>query len=258
MNVLKEKLKKHEKISGTHISLSEPLVCDMIGNLGFDFVWIDMEHSYLSYNDVNNHIIAAKASNVASLIRVPQDDGTAVKKILEMGPDAILFPMVSSIEQVNRLIDMTLYPPYGHRGFGPMRAIRYGLDDIGEFIDTTHKDICRFIQIEQACVIDELEKYVQNEYIDAFIFGPNDLSGSINKLGHMYCDENLDLIKKGTEILKRHNKNFGVSITDYSEETLRFWREEFGMNILSAGADYVHILNGAAQTIKNIHSVWSE
>ncbi len=255
MNLFREKLNKQELIGGTLISLSEPTICDIIGTFGFDFVWIDMEHTYLTYQDVQNHIITARGAGMASLVRMPVDDYTAIKKVCEMGPDAILFPMVTSVEQAKQLIDATLYPPYGTRGFGPMRAVRYGKDDVQKFIDNGHKDLCRFIQIEHKNVVEELEEYVKNEYIDGYIFGPNDLSGSINKLGHMFCEENTELMRRATDILKKYNKRYGVAVTDNSLEGIKFWKETYGMDIICAGADWAHIFNGSQETINNLNKI---
>ncbi|WP_180994745.1 aldolase/citrate lyase family protein [Clostridium sp. chh4-2] len=256
-NLLREKMEAHEQLRGTHVCMSDSSICELIGGLGFDFIWIDMEHSYLSCETVHRHIIAARAANTASLIRLPQDDLTVTKKVLEMGPDAVIFPMITSAGQADKLIRTTLYPPDGDRGFGPMRAIRYGLDDAVEYIDKKSLDLCRFIQIEHKDAVENLEELVQNPFIDGYIFGPNDLSGSIGKLGRMYDPECVALIQKAAGILKHHGKNFGVSLGGCEEGALRFWKE-LGANILSSGTDYRYILNGAKAVYNTIKMVQEE
>ena len=59
----------------------------------------------MSYKDVLCHLNAVSAANIASLVRPPQDDPTATKKVLEMGTDGILFPMVRSAIESKRLIE---------------------------------------------------------------------------------------------------------------------------------------------------------
>lgn len=88
-----------------------------------------MKHSYLSLENLIGHIIAIKNTGTAVIVRVPQDDFTFAKKVLEMGVDGSIFPMVKTAEQAKKLIDYTLYPPYGNRGFGPMNAVDFGFDD---------------------------------------------------------------------------------------------------------------------------------
>ena len=71
---------------------------------------------------------SGKSTGTPVIVRAPQDDLTATKKIIEMGVDGIIFPMVRTAEEANRVIASTLYPPYGDRGFGPMGAIDYGME----------------------------------------------------------------------------------------------------------------------------------
>ena len=186
MNTLREKLKT-QKIAGTLVCLSDPCLCEIMGNIGYDCVWIDMEHTYVSYKEVLCHLNAARSANISSVIRLPQNDLTATKKILEMGADGIIFPMVRSEEEFDELMKMTLYPPLGSRGFGPMRAIGYNAANAGDYVTRDCFDLCRFVQIEHVDMIDSLEKIAQSPYVDGFIFGPNDLSGSLGELLKILC-----------------------------------------------------------------------
>ncbi len=106
--MLKEKLQNHQKTIGTHINLNDIAVGRIAGLAGYDFVWVDMEHSYLSYESLMNLIVAVKAGGSNVIVRAPQDDLTATKKILEMGPDGIIFPMIRTAEEADRLISYTL------------------------------------------------------------------------------------------------------------------------------------------------------
>ena len=82
--MLKKKILSKEKMIGMHINLSDPTVGRIAGLAGYDFIWIDTEHSYLSFENLLNQIIAVKSTGTSVIVRVPQDDLTATKKILEM------------------------------------------------------------------------------------------------------------------------------------------------------------------------------
>lgn len=248
MNILREKIKNKEKICGTLVSLTEPCLCEIIGNIGYDCIWIDMEHTHMSYKDVLCHLNSAKALNMQSIVRLPQDDLTATKKILEMGPDGIIFPMVRSAEEANKLIEMTLYPPYGTRGFGPLRAIGYGAMDATEYVEKKSFDLCRFIQIESITAINELEEIVKNPYIDGFIFGPNDLSGSLGEMLNVFGDKTVLAVKRAVEILKAHNKYFGFAI-GINEEDIKKWTS-FNPDILFTGADWCFAFAKGVETLE--------
>ena len=167
-----------------------------------------------------------------------------------MGPDGILFPMVRTAEEARKLIDMTLYPPHGNRGFGPMRAIKYGADDAKEYVDKNSLDICRFIQIEHTDFIDELEEIVKIPYIDGFIFGPNDLSGSVGEMLDVYSEKSISEIHRAIDILKKHNKCFGIAC-GMDESVVEFW-SKFNPDMLFAGADWNYIYQAGCDTFKRI------
>ena len=81
MNGLRQKIQNNEKILGTLVCLSDPCLCEIIGNVGYDCVWIDTEHTYVSYKEVLCHLNGARSSGISTLVRLPQNDLTATKKI---------------------------------------------------------------------------------------------------------------------------------------------------------------------------------
>ena len=236
MKSFKERVLSGEFLCGTHISLNDTCIAKIVGLLGFDYIWIDMEHSYLTYENLLNEMMILQAMDVPVVVRVPQHDLTATKKILEMGPDGIVFPMVRSKEEMEELLSMSLYPPYGKRGFGPGNAISYGISDVKEFVKNHHKTMCRFVQIEHVDLVNQLDQVVTNPYVDGFIFGANDLSGSIGELTNIHGENVQSLITKSIEILKKNNKCIGLSTDEILPEQLRFWKD-LGINMISAGAE---------------------
>lgn len=236
MNNLKQQIEQKKKLCGTVVSLTDPCICELFGYAGFDFVWIDTEHSYMSYKDVLCHINGAKSSNIFSIVRVPQNDLTATKKILEMGPDGIIFPMVKTAKEAKELIDMTLYPPLGTRGFGPVRAIKYGADNPKEYTDKGSLDMCRFIQVEHIDCINELEEICKIPYVDGFIFGPNDLSASFGEICNVTSLNTTNAINRAITILRDNNKYIGLAV-GHSDESLKYW-SQFDFDLIAAGGDF--------------------
>ena len=253
MNKLREKLQKGQKTCGALVSLTDPCLCEIMGVVGYDYVWVDMEHTYISEKEVLCHLNAARAANTSAIVRLPQDDLTVTKKILEMGPEGIIFPMVRSVQQVKDLIATTLYPPLGTRGFGPMRAIGYGAVDTYEYVSKASLELCRFIQIEHIDCVDALEELAENPYIDGFIFGPNDLSGSLGALGDVFGEATLAQIRKAIDILQAKGKYIGLATGDTRPETIRFW-SELGVQMLTVGADWNFVYNGAKKNLMNLRA----
>ena len=91
---IRSKINNKKIVIGTHIHLKEHNITEMMGDAGFEFVWIDMEHSALDKELVQNHLIAGRASGLASFVRIPWNDPIMVKPILEMNPAAVIFPFI--------------------------------------------------------------------------------------------------------------------------------------------------------------------
>ena len=251
---LREKIKNGQKIIGMHINFNDVAVGRIAGLAGYDFVWLDLEHGNMNFDTVLANIVAIQAGGTAVIVRVPQDDLTYTKKVLEMGPDGIIFPMIRSAKQANEAISWTLYPPYGTRGFGPQNAVKYGFDSAQEYVDDTLNNVCRFIQIEHIDAINDLDEIMKNQFIDGYIYGPNDLSGSINMLGHVFTPEVTKLIKDTTEKLHANGKYVGLSTGDTSDSTLKHW-SSMGVDMLSAGADFGWLQQCAYENRVNMEKI---
>jgi 4-hydroxy-2-oxoheptanedioate aldolase len=254
MSSLKERLRNCEQIAGMHVFLKDPCITELCASLGYDFLWIDTEHTAIDYAILERHLIAAKAGGTDTIVRVPWNDQILIKRVLEMGATGIILPVINTVEELDYAMKSTLYPPLGFRGFGPMRAIRYGVDDSGEYVKRSNQELVRCVQIESYIAVDNLKEMVKNPYVDCFIFGPNDLSGSIGELGNVFSKNTNDLIDKGIDILKSAGKSIGVSSGDWNPKTIEYWHNK-GINVLSMGIDYLHILKGAQDELNAIHSI---
>ena len=106
-----------------------------------------------------------------SVKKGPFVDEKLLKRVIEMGPDAIVVPMVNSVEEAKFAIDNCIYPPDGKRGFGPCRAVGYGIDDLNEYIDHGHKEMLRFLQVETEAAVKIMDQVAKIPYFDGFIIG---------------------------------------------------------------------------------------
>ena len=252
--MLKERIKNKEKLIGMYVQLSDISIARIAALAGYDFVWVDTEHSYMSYETLLGHIMAIKAEGVPVIVRAPQNDLTATKKIVEMGVDGIIFPMIRSAKEANEAVSNVLYPPYGKRGFGPMNAINYGFSDVTDYVKNSVNNLSVFIQIEHKDAIDDLDEIVKNPYIDGYIFGPNDLSGSYGMLGDVFCEKITDIIKTTVEKLHKADKYVGIASGGYSTEVIKHW-SSFGVEMLSAGADFDFLRDGARNNRINLEKI---
>lgn len=253
-NTLKEKLINREPVNGMHISIPAPELGEIVSPLGYDFIWIDTEHSAIDMRTLNQMLNNVKLYGSSTFVRVPVDDYNITKKVLEMGPDAILFPMVNTKDQAERVIKSTLYPPYGTRGCGPMRAVRYGFDDANEYFIRGSFEMARLVQIETEEAVNNLDEILVVPYIDGFVFGYCDLSASTGELGQTVQPQTYKLIEHACKKLTEKGKSFGFSHSNAPEEIIRFYLKN-GANIVSSGVDYDYVLQGAINMRDRINKV---
>ena len=101
---LKEKIQAGKNVCGTMVNIPTMCMAEMMGYFDYDYLWIDLEHSAITIEQCYALLVAAKSVGRQAIVRVPQDDLTYTKKLLEMGPDGIIFPMVHSAREAEKLL----------------------------------------------------------------------------------------------------------------------------------------------------------
>lgn len=250
VNLLRKRIEEKRKILGTLVSLTDPCLCEIFGNVGYDCIWIDTEHTYMDARDVLCHLNAARSVGVPAVVRLPQNDLTSTKRVLEMGPDGVIFPMMRSADEIREAIGRTLYPPLGTRGFGPMRAIGYGELSADKYVREDSLELCRFVQLEHIDALNALDEIAEIPYVDGFIFGPNDLSGSLGEMLNVYGDVTASAIRSAVEILHRHGRLVGLA-GGMGESDIAFW-SRLDLDMIFAGGDWSFLYNQGKETLKTM------
>ena len=231
-----KKLENKETLYGTLICIGDMTVTECISSVGFDLIWIDCEHTPISGTTLQNSLIAAHSGGTPAWVRIPWNDPVLAKPVLDMGADGIIFPYIRSADDARRAVAACEYPPRGVRGFGPMRASMYGEIPQMEFVTKKYRECRRVVQIEHIDAVNDLENIIKVDGVDAFIIGPNDLSGSVGMIGQVKAPEMIEIYKKAAAILRESGKPFGVA-TFYDEEWLRMWKD-LGATVIFVGCDY--------------------
>lgn len=244
MNTLKRKLESGIPAVGTHVSLNDPAITELFGNLGFDYLWIDTEHTSISLECLQAHLISARATGVPAIVRVPVVDPIRVKPILEMGPDGIVFPQVNSYELAEEAVRSCLYPPKGTRGFGPRRPIQYGNIPINEYLATADSNILKLLQFENIQALKDIDRILGLEALDAIIIGPCDLAASMGCIGDWNNKEVERIINIVIEKCHTAGKRVGVSYGACSYDDIVAWKLR-GVDMISVAADTDYLMLGA-------------
>lgn len=245
---LLKKLETGEVIRGTHIFGGMPIMTEAIAQCGFDVLWIDMEHTGIGIESVVNNMIAARAGGTPAWVRVPWNDPVRVKPVIDMGADGIIFPYVRTAEEARLAAASCSYPPDGIRGYGPLRALDYGGMTQYDYVHEKYRECRRVVQIEHIDAVRNLPEIADVEGIDAFIVGPNDLSGSVGRIGDVRHPEVVALCHEIAAVLRDKKKPFGVSL-GYDEAVIQDWLD-IGATMIFTGTDVSYVHDGA-MAVKN-------
>jgi 2-dehydro-3-deoxyglucarate aldolase len=210
---LKTKWRTRQRVFGAWTSLGHPSVTEIFARSGVDFVGIDIEHSTISQEQSQRIIAACQGNATSCLPRVASHNMEMIKRLLDSGADGIIVPMVSTPEEVERLITWCKYPPLGKRSFGIARAQGYG-SDFDEYTETWNESSSLIIQIESIQGVANIEKLMSHDEVDGAMIGPYDLSGSMGLPGQLDHPSVAEACRKVIKACATSGKACGTQIIE--------------------------------------------
>jgi len=117
-NTAKQKLMAGEPVVGGTVYTSDPNIYCAMANAGFDFLWIEMQHSPLTYSDVAKMIRACQGAPAIPFIRVPDATPGDIQKAVDIGALGVIVPMVATVEEARDAVMYAKFPPEGRRSQG--------------------------------------------------------------------------------------------------------------------------------------------
>ncbi len=171
-NTAKEKLMAGGAIVGGTVSTSDPNIYCAMANAGFDFTWIEMQHSPLMFNDVATMIWACRGAEAIPFIRVPDATEGAIQKATDIGALGIVVPMVATAEKARNAVKYAKYPPLGRRSRG---GGQYGRLWGSDYRDTANDNIMVIVMIESPLGVSNVEEIAAVPGVDVVFAASGDL-----------------------------------------------------------------------------------
>jgi 4-hydroxy-2-oxoheptanedioate aldolase len=237
---LKKKWKEGKPTSGMWIRLTDPTVVDLVGDVGFDWVIFDAEHVAFDFQPLQTLFIALKGSPTLPLVRVPWNDPSFIKRVLDIGAAGVLVPQVRSGADVRAAVAACKYPPLGIRGAGPRRPGRYGRLE-REHVRVANDQTIVMVMIETINAVRSIDDILAVDGLDAIVFGPLDLATSMGLLGDFEQPQVQEAISAVIAKARASHMPFGDgrALEDPAE-----WLKR-GAQIIIMGDDELFIRRGA-------------
>lgn len=248
----RQRIRNGEILIGTAITFGDPAVTDALCDSA-DFYWIDAEHSALTNDQIQGHIISTKGTDTAPLVRVPWNDPVRIKPILDMGAAGVIVPFVRNGEEARLAVAACRYPPVGIRGWAPRRPSNYGRKrDADQLRREGDETVLCFVQIEHFDSITNLEEILDAPGLDGIAIGPMDLSASMGLIGQLRHPSVFSAIEKAVTRASEKGLLVGTSIGHDVDLALKFI--EWGAQWIALGADFSLMIETADRLAQQIRS----
>ena len=243
----RQKIARGDCCLGTGVSFSDPTVSELLGQAGWDFLWIDTEHMALTTEAVQSHIIATRPTDTAALVRVGASDQTLIKPVLDSGADGVIVPLVRSAQEVQESVSFCRYPPQGARGFYPRRPSRYGRLRGPEFCRLANESVLAVVQIELVEAVEDLDAILKVPGLDAVAVGPNDLAASMGYVGEPNHPKVIAVVESIIHKARAANVIAGVAMGQ-DPKAARSWIEK-GAQWVAMGTDWSLLVQMSDQVL---------
>jgi 2-keto-3-deoxy-L-rhamnonate aldolase RhmA len=194
MSSLHERLRHPPALVGTILTLASPDTADILSQAGFDYLWIDLEHSAMDVG-AGLELIRAIGGRCPTVVRVAERSEAWIKKALDTGCEGIVLPQARSAEEVFEAVSWCRYPPQGRRGVGLARAHGYGAG-FASYLANANDELAVIVQIEHIQAVEELDAILEAPGVSALLIGPADLSGSLGVLGQLRHPDVVEAIER--------------------------------------------------------------
>ncbi len=247
-NEFKRALKAGDEQIGLWISLANNFAAEVVASAGYDWALIDMEHSPNDYFSVLAQLQTFAAYSTTAIVRAEWNDPVAVKRLLDLGAPGLLFPMIQTVEEAERAVAATRYPPKGIRGVsGSTRATMFGRAK--DYIAQVENETAVLLQIESRAAVERAEEIAAVDGVDGIFFGPGDIAADIGKVGNPMDPAVWELIEPAAKALIAKGVPVGTLVLDptFAAKLLKD-----GFTFVACGTDTAILSKGADALLASV------
>jgi len=244
-------LEQGDTLMGSFISTGYPVNTELMGQAGFDFLIIDLEHGMGSERDLLSQLYALQHTKAIPVVRVESHDKQRVHRLLDLGVQGIMFPRVDNAEQARACVASMRYPPDGVRGVATVvRAAGYGAN-YNEYRADSKSILLPIIQIESAEAVANVEEIAAVDGVGVLFVGPMDLSTSLGIFRQYDHPLFLSALNRTLEAATKYNRVAGILLP--GADTTRHYRD-MGFRFITAGTDVLLLKTAASQLVLDLRN----
>ena len=240
-NPVKRTLREGKPVIGVTLTVASPEVAAQAARLGFDFLWIEMEHSPITLETLRNMVLATRGLRAIPFARVPVNELWTAKRVLDAGVLGVVFPFTSTPELARQAVAACKYPPLGRRGSGAALAMsRWPSSE--SYHDFADRSVLVVVNIEEAQAVESIEAIAATAGIDVLFIGTSDLAFSLGLRGQQDHPKVQEAMAKIVAAGKAHGKVLGAPAGDPAqvrkllEQGFLFFQSRTELGLMALGA----------------------
>jgi len=244
-NKVKEFFRQGKSTFGIWNGIANPYAAEICAGAGFDWVLIDAEHAPFDLSSILANHQAMVSYDCGIVVRPPSDDPVFIKKLLDIGVQTLLIPVVETAEQAKALVRAITYPPNGIRGVGSALSRAAQWMRIPDYFEKVQEEICLIVQVETVKGMNNIQAICDVDGVDGVFIGPADLAASMDMLGQSMHDTFRAEVHRGLGIIKKSGKAPGVFAL--RDDVIKEYQEA-GATFIGMGVDLI-LLAKATETL---------
>lgn len=250
-NALRRILQSGKPAFGTMLQeLRSPAVPILLGDVGFDFLFIDMEHGAFNMETVADLLKVIRLTGLTALVRVPDLQYHLIARCLDAGAQGVMVPRIETREQVERVVRFCKYPPVGERGCSVNKGHNdYRGEPVLQFVEKANQENLVILQIERKTAIEHVDDLFSVPGVDAAILGPNDLAVDLGVGNDLASETMVELLQAVVDAGIRHNVYTGMHVGNL--EALELWMTK-GMRIIAYNTDLGYLKLASSQGLAKL------
>jgi len=241
VNPVRARLARGEYVVGMPVTATSLDMAALAARAGFDFLWIEMEHSPITLETLRHIVLATRGLPAVPFARIPIGETWLAKRVLDQGVQGVIVPFTSTPDLAQQAARACRYPPRGRRGSGAGLA-ESTWPGTSPYIDSADAEVMVVAVIEEASAVERVEEIAATDGIDVLFVGTSDLSFSMGYRGNMLHPEVLRAAEHVRDVAARHGKYCGrpvaspESLQRFADEGFRFFHAASDLTLFSEGA----------------------
>src|SRR5438874_141706 len=172
---IKAKLKRNEPVLLTTLHLTDPSLFELTSLMGFDGIWMDLEHHGYSVETATALMRAARVGGADILARPAKGEFMRLGRLLEAGAQGIMYPRCADAAEAREVVTWSKFAPLGKRGFDSGNAdVPYCMMPMDEYVRAANEQTFLVIQLEDRQAVANAKAIAEVEGVDVLFFGPAD------------------------------------------------------------------------------------